>query len=172
MNENLKSIIGIILSLIILYLLIKGTLKVLKWLFNLFITNKKEQIDLSNLNAHDLVSNQTEGNLGKQNKSSIFTKFFQNILSILMLPIYLIGKIIARICYLLQDHCPKCDSTEIKHVSTQELDRWQGSKKVREKLASGKIKEKYVNATYVVRRRVYRCNKCGYAYYQDNKEEK
>lgn len=172
MNENLKSIIGIILSLIILYLLIKGTFKVLKWLINLFITNKKEQIDLSNLNAQELVSNQIKGDLGNQNKSSIFTKFFQNILLILMLPIYFIGKIIAKICYTLQDHCPKCDSTEIKHISTQELDRWQGSKKVREKLASGKIKEKYVNATYVLRRRIYQCNKCGYSYHRDNKEEK
>ncbi|QLB14250.1 hypothetical protein A6B39_01700 [Mannheimia granulomatis] len=172
MSENLKSIVGIILSLIILYLLIKGTFKVLKWLINLFITNKKEQIDLSNLNAQDLILNQTKESVKKQDKPSVFAKFFQNILLILMLPIYFIGKIIAKICYIFQDHCPKCDSSEIKHISTQELDRWQGSKKVREKLASGKIKEKYVNATYVLRRRVYQCNKCGYSYHRDNKEEK
>lgn len=162
MNDTLRMILGTVILIVMLYLLIKGVIKTLKWIINLFRINKNEKIDLSNLNTEDLFTNpnktinqkQTPNTLSSNSKPTNQKSFWSQLV------------------YLFQDHCPKCDSADIKKIGTQEVDRWQSSKKVRERLASGKTKERYVNITYVTLRRHYQCSACGYTYYKDKKEEK
>ncbi|AFI87501.1 hypothetical protein BBH51_03590 [Aggregatibacter actinomycetemcomitans] len=152
MNETLRMVLGSVIGLIMLYLAVKAIFKTLKWFINLFRSSKTVKVDLSNLNAQDLIAHKEER---IPNQKSILAKVINNLIMILLLPFYLLKKIIGGICYLLQDHCAKCDSSDIECISTQEIYRWQGSKKVTENLASGKTKQKYVNLTYVTRRRIY-----------------
>lgn len=67
--------------------------------------------------------------------------------------------------------CPNCKSTDLKLEKTVELDRWLGRVKVREKMASGKIRERYVQRTMVKRRYHYCCQNCKHTYTETREVE-
>lgn len=101
------------------------------------------------------------------------------------LPTELIVFGILGICYLLftlnswaisstKRVCPICKSENIELDSVKEIDRWLGKTKVREKMASGKIRERYVQCTKVKKRYTYCCQNpnCKHTYSEIREEEK
>ncbi|KYK90043.1 hypothetical protein SA508_04490, partial [Aggregatibacter actinomycetemcomitans serotype d str. SA508] len=56
MNESLRMVLGSVIGLIMLYLAVKAIFKTLKWFINLFRSSKTVKVDLSNLNAQDLIA--------------------------------------------------------------------------------------------------------------------
>lgn len=70
--------------------------------------------------------------------------------------------------------CPICKSENIELDSVKEIDRWLGKTKVREKMASGKIRERYVQCTKVKKRYTYCCQNpnCKHTYSEIREEEK
>ena len=92
----------------------------------------------------------------------------------------LIGLIVISIwmiAFLLKNpprKCPICKSENVELDSVKEVDRWLGKTKVREKMASGKIRERYVQCTKVKRRYTYCCQNpnCQHTYSEVREEEK
>ena len=62
---------------------------------------------------------------------------------------------ICYICYTFNswankpEVCPVCKSGKIELDSIKEIDRWLGKTKVRERMASGKTRERYIQCTKV-----------------------
>lgn len=83
--------------------------------------------------------------------------------------IIILGIIVA----LIPEKCENCQERgHIECTGSKELDRWQGTKKVEETLASGKTKIKHIRCTFVERRYYYKCTNCGNVYTRRVKEER
>lgn len=65
---------------------------------------------------------------------------------------------------LTKTKCSKCNSTNIELEKVVEIDRWLGRVKVKEKMASGKIRERYVQRTMAKKRYYYCCQDCKHTY--------
>ncbi|WP_439258056.1 hypothetical protein [Lonepinella sp. BR2271] len=68
--------------------------------------------------------------------------------------------------------CPKCNAKDsFKLDSTKIIDRYNTSKKVDERTATGKRRERHIKCTKVVKKYVYCCRSCNYKYYIERTEE-
>ena len=69
--------------------------------------------------------------------------------------------------------CPVCKSGKIELDSIKEIDRWLGKTKVRERMASGKTRERYIQCTKVKKRYTYCCQNpnCKHTYTKIREEE-
>lgn len=84
--------------------------------------------------------------------------------------------IIIMLCLLLSSpdrKCPKCKSNNIKLDSVKTIDRWLGKTKVREKMASGKIRERYMQCTMIKKQYIYCCKNpnCQHKFTEVREEE-
>lgn len=76
----------------------------------------------------------------------------------------------------MRRRCPNCKSTSYDFLGEEELDRWIGTKKVKESttLPSGKsmTRIREIPTTYVEIKRYFKCHNCGYQWFEISKEEK
>lgn len=68
--------------------------------------------------------------------------------------------------------CPVCKSKSYDLLSSKEIDRWVGTKKVRERLPDGKTRERILNTTFVMIQNDYGCKDCGKVWSERKKVEK
>lgn len=68
--------------------------------------------------------------------------------------------------------CPVCKSKKYDLLSSKEIDRWVGIKKVSERTANGKTRERMLNTTFVMIQNDYRCRDCGKVWSETKKMEK
>lgn len=105
-------------------------------------------------------------------KSNINNKKFLN--TILLIIILIIGFWFWN--KFLRRRCPNCKSTSYDFLGEEELDRWIGTKKVKESttLPSGKsmTRIREIPTTYVEIKRYFKCHNCGYQWFEISKEEK
>jgi curved DNA-binding protein CbpA len=80
--------------------------------------------------------------------------------------------ILSKVASALSDKCPNCNSTRVTLTDEKEVDRWKGTKQVTEKLASGKLKTRTVQTTFVKIQKSYRCDECVHAWDEYVKREK
>lgn len=65
--------------------------------------------------------------------------------------------------YKKQHTCPQCNQEDTYHYKEKKIvDRYQGTKKVDEKTASGKYKTRHVKCMKVVKDKIWECSACGY----------
>ena len=72
----------------------------------------------------------------------------------------------------IRNRCPHCKSTKYRRVSAEEVDRWRGTKRVTERMASGRDKTRNVQTTFVMMRFAYQCNACQGEWEKEREEEK
>ncbi len=68
--------------------------------------------------------------------------------------------------------CPECRSTKYQTLNTEEIDRWLGTKTVKEDLGEGRYREKVINTTYVKIKTSYQCLLCNNQWAIVTKKEK
>lgn len=74
--------------------------------------------------------------------------------------------------FFVRNRCPHCKSTKYRRMTTEEVDRWRGTKQVTERMASGKNKTRNVQTTFVVMRFGYQCKACQGEWEKEREEEK
>ncbi|TCP93454.1 hypothetical protein EDC44_1183 [Cricetibacter osteomyelitidis] len=62
--------------------------------------------------------------------------------------------------FFIRMRCPDCNSTNITEEGYKEIDRYLARKRVTEKMASGKTRERYINCTMSKRKYFYTCDEC------------
>ncbi|MEV3818087.1 hypothetical protein RI537_18475 [Aeromonas salmonicida] len=67
--------------------------------------------------------------------------------------------------------CPRCQDYEYSYEGSEEIDRWVGSKKVREKVGKDTYADRHVTTTFAKIRNDYRCSSCGHPWSETTKEE-
>ena len=72
----------------------------------------------------------------------------------------------------IRRRCPKCNAVSPDLIKEVELESWLGTKKVSEKLANGKTKEKIVNTTFSKVESTYKCEECNHTWIEHTKREK
>lgn len=72
----------------------------------------------------------------------------------------------------IRRRCPKCNAVSPDLIKEVELESWLGTKKVSEKLANGKTKEKIVNTTFSKIESTYKCEECNHTWIEHTKREK
>ncbi|MCT8595725.1 hypothetical protein KZ397_03160 [Glaesserella parasuis] len=171
-NETVLLILKIIGSLCFWYFVLKYLFKGIKALYQRFI--KKQPVDISfetPMSDEEKMKIAQEVSENKQ-ENSIIQKIYTFLLLIISIPFLLITKLIQGICYVLTKHCPKCNSENLERLGSQEIDRWISSKKVQERLASGKTKIKHIQVTKVQIQHNYRCKDCGQLFNETVTREK
>lgn len=68
--------------------------------------------------------------------------------------------------------CPECSSTNHAKTSEREIDRWVGSKTVRQKVSENTYADTYVPTTFVNIQSTYNCHDCGCVWDELVKQEK
>ncbi|MFZ7136214.1 hypothetical protein ACLSZP_05820 [Avibacterium avium] len=106
-----------------------------------------------------------------ESKNSVWKKIFHTILTIITLPFLFILGILKAICHALTPHCPECDSEDIAELGSKQIDRYDAYREVRETLASGKTKTRYVKYTTVKFEDYYRCKNCGHLFVKTRTKE-
>lgn len=71
----------------------------------------------------------------------------------------------------IRRRCPKCRSYEYSFNGSEEIDRWVGSKKVREKVGKDTYAERHVTTTFAKIRSDFHCLKCGKSWSETVKQE-
>ncbi len=72
----------------------------------------------------------------------------------------------------LSDDCPECRGGNVTKIGSKEVDRWVSPKEVQEQLASGKMKTRYVQTTYVRIEENYKCTDCACVFSTTYEKEK
>ncbi|MFB2927590.1 hypothetical protein [Aeromonas hydrophila] len=67
--------------------------------------------------------------------------------------------------------CPRCQDYAYSYEGSEEIDRWVGSKKVRERVGKDTYADRHVTTTFAKVRHEYRCSNCGHQWAELVKEE-
>jgi hypothetical protein len=71
----------------------------------------------------------------------------------------------------IRRRCPNCGSYAYSYEGSEEVDRWVGTKKVREKVGDNSFADRHVTTTFAKIRHDYRCSSCGHQWSEMTKEE-
>ena len=71
----------------------------------------------------------------------------------------------------IRRRCPECRSSEYSFNGSEEIDRWVGSKKVREKVGKDTYADRHVTTTFAKIRSDFQCLKCGNSWSEAVKQE-
>lgn len=166
--ENYKEIailiFKIIATLTIWYYIFKLLFKGIRAIFRYFFPKKQINIQTSLSEEEKARVIQDLSSATKASSNSVLER-------VIKAPFIFVGKILKAICHALTTHCPKCDSEEIEKLGSEEIDRYLTSKRVTERLASGKTKTRYVNCTKRKIQKNYRCKNCGHQFNEIITEE-
>lgn len=166
--ENYKEIailiFKIIATLTIWYYIFKLLFKGIRAIFRYFFPKKPISIQVPLSEEEKARVIQDLSSATKASSNSVLER-------VIKAPFIFVGKILKAICHALTTHCPKCDSEEIEELGSEEIDRYLTSKRVTERLASGKTKTRYVNCTKVTIRDHYHCKDCGHKFNKTRTKE-
>jgi len=72
---------------------------------------------------------------------------------------------------IIRRRCPKCKSVKYIFNGAEEVDRWVGSKKVREKVGKDTYANRSVPTTYVKMKKSFQCSACNNPWSETVKQE-
>jgi len=73
---------------------------------------------------------------------------------------------------LIRRRCPKCKVVKYSLNSSEEIDRWIGTKKVREKVGENSYGDRNVTTTFIKIKNIYKCLICSHMWSEMVKREK
>ncbi len=73
---------------------------------------------------------------------------------------------------LLRRRCPNCRSHQYSHNGSKEIDRWVGSKKIREQIGDKSYGYRSVTTTFIKIKDVFQCLHCNHVWSEISKQEK